>query len=414
MTAQPASLIIVSRHRTAALKVALAGVVQMDYPNFEVIVVTDPASAGAVRGLGLPVKLTEYDQPNISAARNIGLQLAAAPVVAFMDDDAVPEPSWLSRLTAPFTNPQVTAAAGYVLGRSGLAWQWRAMWVDSDGFDHPFDAGHQTSLHRGTPQRTIKTQGTNCAFRRDAVLALGGFDEAYTFYLDETDLNLRLAAQGGVTAVVPGAVVHHGFAQSSMRTQNRVPTDLTQIGHSLAYFITKHGRNPAALQKHVAHQRARLIRLVLRGAMGPFTARRLMAGLQQGIALSKEPANHAPLMPGQTPFLPMPNTGPRPGCLLIGRSADRHLLEQQAQAARANGHIVTLILLSRGIRPHTHRFTENGWWEQSGGRFGRAFRNGQRFVWCNAQERRQIEARRLRELRPINSIHDDEKKLNNP
>jgi GT2 family glycosyltransferase len=383
---------------------ALAGVAQMDHPCFEVIVITDPASAGTVRGLGLSVKLVEYDQPNISAARNIGLQMAAAPVVAFIDDDAVPEPSWLSRLTAPFDNAHVTAAGGYVLGRSGLAWQWRAMWVDRDGFDHPFDAGNQTSLHAGTPQLTIKTQGTNCAFRRDAVLALGGFDEAFAFYLDEADLNLRLAAKGGLTAVVPGAVVHHSFAKSSMRTHKRVPTDLMQIGQSLAYFTAKHGQNPAALQRHVAHQRARLIRLVLRGAMGPLTARRLMAGLQKGIALAKKPMQYAPLAPSQTPFQPMPNTGPRQGCLLMGRIADRHSLEQQARTARANGHIVTLILMSRGIRPHIHRFTENGWWEQSGGRFGRAFRNGQRVVWCTKKQRQQIEAHRLVDFRPISPV----------
>jgi GT2 family glycosyltransferase len=407
MTAQPASLIIVSRHRTAALMLALAGVAQMDHPCFEVIVVTDPASAVAVRALGLQLKLVEYDRPNISAARNIGLQLAATPIVAFIDDDAVPEPSWLSRLTAPFVNPQVTAAGGYVLGRSGLAWQWRAMWVDCDGFDHPFDAGSHTSLHQNTPQRTIKTQGTNCAFRRDAVLAIGGFDTAYAFFLDETDLNLRLAAKGGVTAVVPGAVVHHGFAASALRQQNRVPTDLTQIGHSLAYFSARHGADPLALQRHVLHQRARLTRLMLHGAIGPRTLRRLMAGLHSGIAAAQDlRPNLPPLAPTASAFLPLPNTGPRNGCLLFGTTANRKTLEVQAKAARAKGQIVTLIILARGVRPHTHRFTEHGWWEQTGGRFGRAFRNGRRFAWQNADTRRQAETSRLAEFRPVRPDSD--------
>lgn len=401
MTAQPASLIIISRHRTAALMLALAGIAQMDHPSFEVIIVTDPASAAAVRALGVSVKLVEYDLPNISAARNIGLQLAAAPVVAFIDDDAVPEPSWLSRLTAPFADPQVTAAGGYVLGRSGLAWQWRAMWVDCDGFDHPFDAGPQTTLHQNTPQRTIKTQGTNCAFRRDTVLAIGGFDTAYAFYLDETDLNLRLAAKGGVTAVVPGAVVHHGFAASALRQQNRVPTDLTQIGHSLAYFTAQHGQDRTALQRHVTHQRARLTRLMLRGAIGPRKARHLMAGLWQGIAAADGKCpDLRPLAPTESAFLPLPNTGQRSGCLLFGTVANREELEQQANAARAKGQIVTLILFARGLRPHTHRFTKEGWWLQSGGRFGRAFRTRQHFDWHNAQTRRQIETMRLADFRP--------------
>jgi GT2 family glycosyltransferase len=402
MTPPPASVIIVSRHRPAALMLALAGVAQMDHPCFEVVVVTDPASAAAVRGGEWAVKLLEYDQPNISAARNLGLQMAAAPVVAFLDDDAVPEPSWLSRLTAPFANPQVTAAGGFVLGRSGLAWQWRAMWVDCNGFDHPFDAGATTSLHAGSAQRAIKTQGTNCAFRRDALLAIGGFDTGFAFYLDEADVNLRLAALGGLTAVVPDAVVHHGFAASDRRLHNRVPTDLTQIGQSLAYFIAQHGSDPTALQRHVADQRARLKRLMLRGALGPRKARALMAGLQQGINAAKGLApNRRPLAPTESAFQPMPDTGPRRGCLLFGTSKDSQLLQEKAKVARENGQIVTVILLARGLRPHKHRFTENGWWQQNGGRFGRAFRNGSRFMWLNAKARQQVERERLAKFRPV-------------
>jgi cellulose synthase/poly-beta-1,6-N-acetylglucosamine synthase-like glycosyltransferase len=149
----PASLIIVSRHRPAALVRALMAVAQMDHPGFEVIVVADPAGVAAARATGLALKLAVFDQANISAARNIGLGMAAAPVVAFLDDDAVPEPTWLTRLTAPFDDNRVTAAGGFVLGRSGLAWQWRAAFVDAGGFDHPFDTGPAVSLHQDTPQQ---------------------------------------------------------------------------------------------------------------------------------------------------------------------------------------------------------------------------------------------------------------------
>lgn len=404
MTLQRASLIIVSRHRPAALMRAMAAVVQMDHPEFELIVVTDPSSAKAVRALGLPMKLAEFDRANISAARNIGLEMASAPIVAFLDDDATPEPTWLSRLVAPFADPQVTAATGFVLGRSGLAWQWRAAWVDGDGFDHAFRPPAGVSLFPGTAIRAIKTQGTNCAFRRDDLLAIGGFDECFAFYLDEADVNLRLAGLGAVTAIVPEAVVHHGFAASARRRGDRTPTDLTDIGQSLAFFAARHGLTSGALDKHVADQRSRLIRHMISGKLEPGAVKTLMSGLFRGIRLASNLSRDQtprPLVATGQAFAPLPETGPRAGCLLFGSNSQRAALEEEARAARARGEIVTLILLSRGMRPHRHSFTENGWWEQSGGRFGRAFRTKSRFNWKTAAERQTQEAARLSRLRPI-------------
>ncbi len=406
MTPPPASLIIVSRHRKAALMRALVAVAQMDHPSFEVIVVADPEAACAVRESGLRLKLAEFDQPNISAARNIGLALASAPVVAFLDDDAVPEPTWLSRLVAPFADPRVTAAGGFVLGRSGLSWQWRAAWVDGDGFDTAFDAPPGVSLHQGCGERAIKTQGTNCAFRRDDLLAIGGFDPGFAFYLDEADVNLRLASKGGLTAVVSEAVVHHGYAASARRRADRAPTDITQIGHSLARFTARHGLKTTALERHISGQRARLLQHMLTGALEPRDVRNLMAGLENGIA-SAQVAEARPqrrltaITPTILPFIALPGTRPRTGRFLFGTASEREELQAVARDAVAQGEIVTVITLSRGLRPHRHTFNAAGWWEQSGGRFGRSFRGVTRFNWQNADARRAEEAARLSHYRSL-------------
>lgn len=401
MTCPPASVIIVSRHRAAALMRCLRGLTQQDHPCFEVIVVTDPQAADAVQHL--PVKLIRYDDANISAARNLGLSLAAAAVVAFIDDDAVPEPTWLTRLTAPFHDPQVIASTGYVIGRNGISYQWQATEVDSLGQDHPLTLTGKT-LRAGTPQRAVKTQGTNCAFRRDALLAIGGFDPALRFYLDEADVNLRLAPHG-LTAIDPAALVHHGYAASARRTADRIPTTLHEIAASTAVFLRRHAPDAdmaAEWQRLLGHQSARIATLQTARRIAPPAATALLetlhAGWQDG--LSRALPGLLALPPTQTALTPLPDTGSRAGKVIAGRIWQKRRLLAQARAAVAAGHIVTLICLSPTPRAHRISFDPDGFWLQQGGLFGRSVRTGPRFRLIRFATRIAAETTRLANIRP--------------
>lgn len=399
------SLIVVSRQRTAALLRAITAIRQLDHPLVELIVVADPPSAEAVSALGLPVKVTVFAEANISAARNAGLARAAGGVVAFLDDDAVPEPSWLSRLVAPFGDARVAAAGGFVRGRNGISFQWRAAEVDAFGRDLPFEAG-EGLVRAGSGVRAVKTQGTNCAFRRLALLAVGGFDPALRFYLDEADVNLRLGAAGGWTAVVPAAEVHHGFAASARRRADRVPTDLSEIAASVAVFLRRHAPGADMVSEHTRlweEQRARALRHMISGGMEPRDVGRLMATLTRGWrdGMARALLVRDPLATTAEPFLPLPGTGPRPGRVLAGRVWQRGALEQAALEAVASGEIVTLFLLGPDARRHSHRFDPRGFWVQQGGVLGQAERTGPRLVGGGFAARIARETARLAAVRPV-------------
>lgn len=412
------SLVIVSRHRPAALVRALAAVAQQDHPAFEVIVVADPAGIAALQqaGRGGTVKTAVFDEANIARARNLGLALAAGAVTAFLDDDAVPEPSWLSRLSAPFANPAVAAAGGFVRGRDGLSWQWRARRVDHTGRAEPLAVpAAAVSFWPAAPGRAIKTEGTNMALRSAVLRALGGFDPAFRFYLDETDLNLRLAAIGAVTAIVPQAEVHHGILESDRRRADRAPVSLHDIGASTAVFLRRHApeqEHAAALARLAADQRRGLVAHALAGRIGPGDVAVLMATLAAGVvegqarplsALAPLAGAAGPAAP--PPFLPLPGTGPRPGRLLAGRLWSAAARRAAARAAAAAGEIATVLTFWPGILPHRLRYDPSGFWEQTGGLWGRSGREaapGPR-PWSFAARVR-AEAARAARVRPVGEV----------
>jgi GT2 family glycosyltransferase len=401
----PASVIVVSRHRAEALQRCLKALTLQDHPDFEVIVVADPAGIAAARAMGLILRLALFDDPNISAARNIGLSLAAGEVVAFIDDDAVAEPTWLKRLCAPFGDASVVASTGFVRGRNGISYQWKAAEVDRFGQDHPFEVADGGEVWAGTAERAVKTQGTNCAFRAKTLRGIGGFDSAYRFFLDEADVNLRLAALGR-TAVVPLAEVQHGFAASAQRRHDRVPLDLTEIAASTAVFLRRHApeADPAPhwdrlrseqLHRLQAHRRAGRLTAAEETALLRSLETGWAAGLTRILAPLPPLASAAP-----DDFTPLPGTGPKPGLVLSGPHWRRGRLRAVALEVARRGQIVTVFCFSLTARAHRNHFDPGGFWWQEGGLFGRSDRETNRFRLCSLAGRVRTEINRLRRVRP--------------
>ncbi|NUH66879.1 glycosyltransferase [Sulfitobacter sp. S0837] len=404
MTATPVrvSIVIVSRNRPEALRRCLTGVEQLQYAPFEVIVVADPVGQAAVQSMPFfdAIKLVRFDEPNISVARNLGIAQAAGDVVAFIDDDAVPEPQWLRYLMAPADDPTVAAFTGFVRGRNGISFQYQARRLNTCGLPEALslDPAAPTVL-TALADGAIKTEGTNMAFRRDVLVALGGFDPAFHYYLDETDLNMRLARAGHATAIAPLAEVHHGFAANAMRDANRVPRDLYDIGASWAVFQRKHIPQQTHADQWArlrAAERRRLLKHMVSGGLEPRDVTRLLRRLDAGYGEGQtRPFGTQALTQATTAFREFPARKRK--SVLIGTRPWRLSKDRSKAASRVkNGAIVTLVCLSPTLLYHRVSFEPTeGIWLQKGGIYGKSLRNKALFRWIGRKSRLRIEGKRI-------------------
>lgn len=384
MTPFSVSVIVVSRGRGESLGLTLVGLSRLIHDNYEIIVVTDSEGQDAVRRARLmdEVKLVPFADPNISEARNRGLAVAAGEIVAFIDDDAVPEPTWLTYLTEPFDDPQVAATGGFVIGRNGISFQWKAASVDHTGHTEPLDVVEtRPTVLTPPPGRAIKTEGTNMAFRRSVITGLGGFDPAYRFYLDETDLDMRLAKAGHRTAIAPLARVHHAFAPSSRRHASRAPKDLFEIGASHAAYLRRHcpeAERPATTKDFCEARDRSLIEHLIAGRLEPRDIRRLRHRLRDGLVAgaARDPKPLPAIGHSAEPFKPFQSRTNTPGVVLYGWFRSRRKMREKAARLAANGASVSLFLFSPSTLYHRVRLRREGFWEQSGGLWGRSDRSG--------------------------------------
>ncbi len=109
------SVLVCSYNGAATIAETLAKVQRLDYPDFEVIVVDDGSTNGVSRvAERFPVRLITQENRGLSAARNAALHAATGEVVAYLDDDAYPDPHWLTYLvrTLQGGNPQGAPVVG--------------------------------------------------------------------------------------------------------------------------------------------------------------------------------------------------------------------------------------------------------------------------------------------------------------
>lgn len=197
----PISVVVCTRNGAATLRGCLAALQKQSYPHYEVLVVDDGSTDGtAAVAKEFPwVRYEHQSHAGLSAARNRGAALARGEIIAYTDDDCIPDEDWLVHLATAFADRSCVAAGGPNLPPAPRSMVEAVVAIAPGG---PAEVLLDDNEAEHLP-------GCNLAIRRDTLLSVGGFEEEFAVAGDDVDICWRLQAQGGKLRFVPAALVWH-------------------------------------------------------------------------------------------------------------------------------------------------------------------------------------------------------------
>ncbi|MDR0558048.1 MAG: glycosyltransferase [Treponema sp.] len=218
------SIVICTYNRAHQLNRTLNSLKNLAYKNFEVVVVNGPSTDNTRDVLARyegKIKTGANSQTNLSISRNIGIELSAGEIIAFIDDDAIPDKYWLDDILSLFEDG-VGGVGGKVFGPDGNV-QFNRGYVDIWGWGNAFSENASVDYNNPTGRLFNYIMGTNSCFLKKIILEVGGFDEYIDYYLDESDLCVRIIKAGYKIMYHPRAYVYHEFAKSHIRKDTYDP-----------------------------------------------------------------------------------------------------------------------------------------------------------------------------------------------
>lgn len=195
------SVIVCTRNGSGTLRSCLEALSRQSYPHHEVLLIDD-GSTDTTPEIARSFAFVHYhrqDPAGLSAARNLGMKLATGDLLAYTDDDCIPDEDWLLHLSTAFDDPG---------------------WVAAGGPNIPPPPRNDTeacvAAAPGAPSHVLLNDeeaehlpGCNLVIRKSALEAIGGFRVEFTTAGDDVDVCWRLQSNGGKLRFVPAAVVWH-------------------------------------------------------------------------------------------------------------------------------------------------------------------------------------------------------------
>jgi GT2 family glycosyltransferase len=202
------SVVVCSYNGARTIRDTFSALQRLEYPGFEVILVDDGSKdLTAAIGREFGARVISTKNRGLSDARNTGYEAATGEIIAYIDDDAYPDPHWLHYLAHRFSQANWAGVGGPNLAPSGDGMIAECV-ANSPG-------GPVHVLLSDTEAEHIP--GCDMAFRKTALQGIGGFDPRFRTAGDDVDVCWRLMEQGCRIGFHAGAMVWH-HRRNSVRT----------------------------------------------------------------------------------------------------------------------------------------------------------------------------------------------------
>ena len=211
------TVVIPTLSADSRLKECIESLKQQTRRDFEVMIV-DNSGAGLVRRNRLAdgaCVIENKKNAGFGTAINQGFRASRAAYLATLNDDAVAHPRWLESLVCALER---RPDAGMAASQVRLFGEHR---LDSAGM---LVCGDGSSKQRGqsrppedfpVTEETLFPSGSAALYRRAMLEDIGGFDDLFFLYCEDTDLGLRARWAGWKCLYVPEAVVEHHYSHSA-------------------------------------------------------------------------------------------------------------------------------------------------------------------------------------------------------
>jgi glycosyltransferase involved in cell wall biosynthesis len=231
------SVVVATYNAARTLDDCLSSLLQITYPNYEVIVVNDGSTDDSASIIDqYPFKAITTRNQGVSAARNEGLHAATGEIIAYIDSDARADPDWLFYLASTYLESDVVGVGGPNLVPDEDDWVAKCVYRAPGG-------PTQVMLD---DQSAEHIPGCNMSFRKSAIEKIGGFDPIFTKAADDVDICWRLLEEGYRIGFSPSAIVWHhrrpsikaywrqqaGYGESEVLLERKHPNKFNPWGHT--------------------------------------------------------------------------------------------------------------------------------------------------------------------------------------
>lgn len=216
-------VVVVAYNSGVHLQPCLDALQGQSFRDFEVILVDNGSSDGAVERLGpLPAHFRTLRLPEnlgFAAANNRAAAATKAPWLALLNPDTMAAPDWLEKLVAAMRRHPGIAMFGSAQMKLDDPGIWDGLGDAYHAVGIPWRGGFGWRVAGSAPEGEVFGPCAAAAlYRRDAFLAAGGFDERFFCYVEDVDLAFRLRLMGHRALQVADAVVRHAGSGTAGRT----------------------------------------------------------------------------------------------------------------------------------------------------------------------------------------------------